>query len=136
MYFFLCHLESFLHPISSFLYPLSIFLNPASQIFSTYPILPRLERVLYRYIHPFGLYKRSLQPAHASPPAYLPGPTLPGPPLHPLTRPHPNDCGSSFARLSTNRCCPIYQPTVFWSETICTSPAPQGRKRIGMVGKM
>ena len=30
--------------------------------------------------------------------------------------------------LSTQRCCPIYQPTVFWSETIETSPGPPGRE--------
>ena len=44
-------------------------------------------------------------------------------------------CWSSFARLSTKWCCPIYQPTVFWSETIGASPGSPGRERLWMVEK-
>ena len=42
------------------------------------------------------------------------------------------NCGSSCARLSTKRCGPKYQSTVFWSETIGTALGPPGRERMGM----
>ena len=83
------------------------------QLFSTPPpnflYLPYSTRIgarslLRRYIHPFGLYKRSLQPAHTSPPA-----TPPGPPPHPiffffLTGWLFSDCSSWISRSDT-----IYQ---------------------------
>ena len=71
----------------SFLYRCQLFSTPP-QIFSTYPILHQSERsLLRRYTHPFGLYERSLQPAHPPPhPARHPTPTRPAtpPPLGPL----------------------------------------------------
>ena len=45
----------------------------------------RASSLLCRYIHPFWQYKRSLQPAHTSPPAYPTGP----PPTLPATPPPP-----------------------------------------------
>ena len=71
----------------------SIPLPPLAQLFSTPPIFLYLpystpiggRSLLRHYVHPFGLYKRSLQPAHSSPPAsgsHLARLPPPGPPPH------------------------------------------------------
>ena len=79
--FSLCRFGGFLYPESSFAYQRSTFLYTPPK-FSLPTLLYRGARSLLRsYIHPFGLYKRSLQPAHTSPPG--PHPAPPGPPPHP-----------------------------------------------------
>ena len=62
---------------------LNFSLPPPPQFLIPILFYPGARSSLCRYIHPFGLYKRSLQPAHTSPPAYPPGPT----PTRPSTPP-------------------------------------------------
>ena len=76
--------------------------SPSNFLYLSYSTPIGARSLLRRYIHPFGLYESSLQPAHTSPPATLPPPcpirpaipppsgrhpTPTGPPQHP-TRPH------------------------------------------------
>ena len=91
--FFLYRFCSFLYPISSFLCPLSTFLYTPTPnfLYLSYSTPIGARSLLSRHIHPFGLYERSLQPAHTNPPATPPGrhhistrpSTPPGPPPHP-----------------------------------------------------
>ena len=101
LYFFLYLFCSFLYPVSSFLYqrssgrPLVFSLHPPPNfLYLPYSTELGARSLLCRYIHPFGLHKRLLQPAHSSPPAYPTGPPphSPRPPPPPRAPPacHPN----------------------------------------------
>ena len=55
-----------------------------------YPIICGAHSSLSRYMHPFGLYKRLLQPAHTSTTRLPTRPATTPPPCHPTpTLPHP-----------------------------------------------
>ena len=73
--------------------------SPPSHVFFLRPSLPQFLQLFYytrfgacsyypAHVHPFGLYKRSYQPAHTSPPAYPRGQSpLPEPASHPSPGP-------------------------------------------------